>query len=215
MTDLPQTRQSLLIELSRRNDSAWSEFLDVYESAIVRFCISRGLQEADARDATQHVYAAIHAKIGSWDHDKSKGSFRAWLFRVARNVSVDVISARAKTAATGDSRVAELLSQLRDHRCPGNESSNLGPQQQSAAFQLEWKRSLFEWASIQVKGEVRPSTWSAFCLTAIEGRKADSVAEELGLSIGSVYTAKCRVVARIRNLIEEWEADQPSEDWHV
>ena len=202
MNDLPQTRQSLLIELGKRSDVAWSEFLNVYENAIVRYCIRRGLQEADARDAAQMVYAAIQHKVAEWDHDAKRGSFRAWLFRVARNISVDLISARSKAAVSGDSRISVLLSEMSDHRQTDPDESTV--------FQLEWRRALFEWAASQVQHEVREVTWQAFCLTAIEGQSAEAVANQLRIPVGSVYTAKCRVVARIRNKVGEWSDDLPA-----
>ena len=67
MPDLPATRQSLLLELGRRSDAAWAEFLGVYEQAIYRVCRSKGLQDADARDVTQEVLAAVHARVADWD----------------------------------------------------------------------------------------------------------------------------------------------------
>lgn len=204
MSDLPQTRQSLLIELGKRSDVAWSEFLDVYENAIVRYCIRRGLQEADARDAAQMVYAAIQHKVAEWDHDAARGSFRAWLFRVARNISVDLIAARSKAAVSGDSRVSVLLSEISDHRQADPDESTV--------FQLEWRRALFEWAASQVQHDVREVTWHAFRLTAIEGLSAEAVASQLSIPVGSVYTAKCRVVARIRNKIDEWSDDLPESE---
>ena len=198
MADLPQTRRSLLLELGKQSDEAWAEFLEVYESAIYRLGRARGLQDADARDVTQEVVAALHQRLSTWDPDASRGSFRAWLLNVARNVSVDTIAARARWGAPGaDSRTDGLLSQVPDERGdPG------------AAFDAEYRRSLFEWASRRVRGEVRDVTWRSFYRTAVEGRKADEVAAELGIPVGSVYTAKCRVVARIRAQVAELDGGQ-------
>lgn len=202
MTDLPSTRQSLLLQLGRRDDAAWSEFLHVYEKAIIGFCIRRGLQEADALDAAQEVYAAIQARMGSWDPDKSKGSFRGWLFRVARNISVDLLAKRARQEKLAMAASEDWLAQLPDARTT---SASALCEATSTLFQLEWQRALFEWAARQVQHEVRDVTWQAFHLTAVSGRKPEAVAAELGLSTGSVYTAKCRVVARIRVHVERWQ----------
>jgi RNA polymerase sigma factor (sigma-70 family) len=197
MPDLSQTRQSLLLRLKQHESDAWAEFLAVYEQAIYRYFRSKGLQDADARDATQDVLTAIHKQIGSWQCDRSKGSLRAWLFRVARNIAADAMSARRRTAASGDSGVMALLNNR-------SQSDNA----EAAAFQLEYRRSLFQWAIEQVRPEVREPTWRSFWLTAIEGQPPECVARELKLSIGTVYTAKCRVVARIRAKIAE--VDQPA-----
>ncbi len=195
MSEIPQTRESLLISLRNRSEDAWSEFFSVYENALYRFCRSKGLQSADCDDVLQEVLTAVLAKVSNWDHDSSKGSFRGWLFRVARNIAVDVIDRRArKIVASGDTKVAKMLSEV---------ASTAREDEQT--FEREYRRVLFDWASSQVKSEVKEVTWQSFCKTAIEGEKAENVADQLGISVGSVYTAKCRVVARIRSKISEMD----------
>lgn len=210
MADLPETRQSLLIELGKRNDAAWEQFLAVYERAILRYCTALGLQETEALDAAQAVYSVLHRRMSSWDHNPGRGSFRAWLFRVARNVTVDQLAAKAKAATgTGETRTIQMMSQLRDHRGGGpNDEARAGDS--DAEFDREMQRALFEWACGQVQTEVRPATWQAFFLTAVEGKRADEVARELGVPIGSVYTAKCRVMARIREHVVIWRQTNES-----
>ncbi|MEL7497240.1 MAG: sigma-70 family RNA polymerase sigma factor [Planctomycetota bacterium] len=198
MNEIPQTRQSLLLALGRHSESAWSEFVSVYETALLRYCRARGLQEADAQDVLQNVLEAVYQRVPSWDVHRT-GSFRGWIFRVARNIAVDAIEARAKKShASGDSRVANLLNQIpsRDH----NDST----------FDDEYRQSLFDWASNQVRQEVQDVTWKSFCMTAIEGQKAEHVAQELGVPTGSVYTSKCRVLARIKAKIAELQDDTDS-----
>ncbi len=196
MSEIPQTRQSLLLELGRRSDGAWAEFLQVYESAIYRLCRSKGLQDADAEDVTQDVLAAVHQRVATWDHDSAKGSFRAWILQVARNISVDSITDRARrVSASGDSQNERVLDLVPDR------SGDL------TEFDLEYSRSLFEWAANAVRSEVREATWKAFQLTAIQGVSPEQTAAQLEMPIGSVYTAKCRVVARIRDRVAAMERD--------
>lgn len=202
MTRAPQTRQSLLLELGKRSDEAWTEFLEVYENAIFRYCRSMGLQEADALDATQEVLTAVHLRLPSWEAKGSNGSFRAWLFRVARNISVDAISERGRgLTAKGGTQMELALADLADPA-----------QGRSEVFDVELRRSLFEWAADQTRSEVQSLTWKAFHQTAVLGRKAEEVAAELGVSVGSVYTAKCRVVARLRERVERLSGEFPIVD---
>ena len=51
--------------------------------------------------------------------------------------------------------------------------------------------------------ELEPTTWQAFCRQFFDGERADLVAAELGLSLNSVYVARSRVVARLRERVEE------------
>ncbi len=77
----------------------------------------------------------------------------------------------------------------------------------SALFETEYKRQLFLWAAERARGEFRPITWAAFWDTGVEGKKAQVVADALGISVGAVYMAKSRVVARIRQVIEQVDGE--------
>jgi len=195
MANLPQTRQSLLLRLQNSSSEAWPEFLEIYEKAIYWFARGRGLQDADAWDVTQEVLAAVDKKIGSWDHDSSKGKFRGWLFRVARNIAVDrVVELSKKAAASGDTVVAQLLNEFPEDQL-----------EQSSVFQMEYRRSLLTWAGEQIKSDFNENSWKSFLLTSVEGRKPEDVAKELNMTPGSVYAAKFRIVSRIKKLVEQFD----------
>jgi RNA polymerase sigma-70 factor (ECF subfamily) len=202
MTQLPQTRQSLLIRLSRNSNDAWSEFLEVYEQAIYTFARRRGLQDADAWDVTQEVLAAVEKKVESWQADPEKGTFRGWLYRVARNVAVDKIHAQSRRASgSGDSRVAKILAEHpEDH------------EQESTLFWTNYRRRLLHWAAEQVKPDYKESSWQSFWMTSVEGHSADDVAAQLELSVGSVYAAKFRIVNKIRTIVSRLDDIDHGED---
>jgi RNA polymerase sigma-70 factor (ECF subfamily) len=52
-----------------------------------------------------------------------------------------------------------------------------------------------------LQGEVQERTWQAFWRTTVDGRAAADVAAELGMQPGSVYQAKSRLLARLRELL--------------
>ena len=75
---------------------------------------------------------------------------------------------------------------------------------------LKWSKieatraiATFRWAAEEIRGEFAPATWQAFWLTAVGGRPPKEVASELGLSVGAVYIARSRILARLRQRIEE------------
>lgn len=191
MSQLPQTRQSLLLRLKRNSDDAWAEFLEVYEQAIYSYARRRGLQDADAWDVTQEVLAAVEKKIETWHADPEKGKFRGWLFRVARNVAVDRIHALSKrTAGSGDTQVAKVLAEHPD-----------ALEQESTLFWTNYRRKLLHWAADQVKPDFKETSWSSFWMTSVEGKNAEEVARQLNITVGSVYAAKFRIVNRIRKVV--------------
>ncbi len=192
MARLPDTRYSLLARLSEPADvAAWSDFTEIYEPAVFRFARSRGLQEADAWEVIQQVFIVVHQKIAEWKPNGRPNSFRSWLLRTAHHVCQQV---------TRDVR--------RCDRSVGGDSTDERLRQVAVAVEREdessaWEQWAFCWAAGLVQLEVEPSTWSAFWLTAVEGASATDVAARLSIKIGSVYTAKCRTLARIRQLIDE------------
>lgn len=70
-------------------------------------------------------------------------------------------------------------------------------------FEAEYRKRLFQWAADTVKDEFTPATWAAFYSTAVEGHPPRDAAADLGLSVGAVYIARSRVLARLRLRIEE------------
>ena len=53
-----------------------------------------------------------------------------------------------------------------------------------------------------MRGHFQNRTWQAFWRTAVEGRSPREVAEALGLSVGAVYIAKSRVLARLKEQVQ-------------
>ncbi len=189
--NLPQTRASLLVRLRDRSGDAWSEFLQIYEGAILNFARRKGLQEADARDVAQEVLTAVAARVNSWRHDQASGRFRGWLFRVARNVAVD--------------RVVELARTPNRHRELCEVDAVAESSTDDGQFDTAYCQQLMRWATDKIRPQVADSSWQAFWMTAVEGRPGDQVAQTLGMSRGAVYAAKFRVVARVRALVERFD----------
>src|SRR6516165_1315067 len=141
MTDSPATRQSLLVRLRDPKDGqAWAEFVAIYSPLIDRLARAKGLQSADAADVAQEIFRAVAGAIDRYDPDPSRGSFRGWLFRIARNLMINLMEARRiRPVATGNSDVRELLESV-----PAPDSA------ETALFDAGYRRRLFLWAAERV-----------------------------------------------------------------
>lgn len=193
MDDAPSTRHTLIAKLRDPADAvAWREFLAIYEPLVYRVARRKGLQDADARDLCQDVFRAVARAIDRWEPDPARGSFRGWLFTIARNLCINFLVRRDRhPRGTGDSDVLAMIDAL-----PAT-----GPD--TAEFDAEYRRRLFRWAAEQVKGEFAATTWRAFWQTAVESRPAAAVGNELGMTAGAVYVARSRVLARLRKRVEQ------------
>ena len=192
MTTWPSTRYSLLARLADAEDhAAWLEFERSYQPAVYRYARSRGLQQADALEVVQEVLVAVHRAMGDWRPSHRPGSFRAWLAEAVRRISLQVIRQRGRAGRTIGGSAAEAV------------LNSVGVEPEAASDSIDDQRWTFFCAAAEVESDVQESTWRAFWLTAVENRSPESVASELGFSVGNVYSAKCRVLARIRRRIEE------------
>jgi RNA polymerase sigma factor (sigma-70 family) len=192
MDAAPTTRPSLLVRLRNPQDErAWHEFTAIYSPLVYRLARRKGLQDADAADLVQEVLQAVASAIDRFEPDPARGPFRNWLFRIAHNLMIDLLTnqGRHPRGVGGDDRM-DLL-----------ESPAALSQADSALFELELRRQLFQWASEQIREEFHASSWSAFWKTWVEGKKPKDVAAEMGMSLGAIYMARSRVVARLREFI--------------
>ena len=193
MNEPPTTRPSLLVRLRDPMDErAWSEFVEIYGPLIGQLARQRGLQEADAADLAQEVFRAVAGAIERYDPDPVKGSFRGWLSTIARNLIVNLLnSQRRHPRGSGDSEIQQLLE---EQPAPTSE--------QSVIFDTEYRRRMLDWAAERVRDEFSEPVWLAFWRTGVDGQSAEEAARTLGLSVGTVYQYKSRVVARLRREIE-------------
>jgi RNA polymerase sigma factor (sigma-70 family) len=198
MDESTSTRPSLLIRLRDSGDErAWSEFMEIYGPLVYRLAKRRGLQEADAQDLAQEVFRAVARAIERYDPDPARGSFRGWLCRIANNLIINCLSAqRRHPRGTGDTGMQRMMEDRPDTS-----------REESALFEVEYRRRLLTWAATRVRGAFSQATWQAFWQTAVEGRPPREVAEALGVSIGTVYQYKSRVVIRIRREIEQFDTE--------
>jgi RNA polymerase sigma factor (sigma-70 family) len=198
MSESPLTHPSLLVRLrDRGDDRAWSEFVELYTPLIQRLARQRGLQEADAADLVQEVFGAVARWIDRYDPDPSKGSFRGWLSRIARNLILDALAARRRhPQGVGDTSVRRML-----------DAQPAPSAEETALFEVEYRRRAFAWAAERVRDEVSELAWRVYWMAGVEGTGAKAVAEAVGTTIGTVYHYKSQVLARLRRKILEIEGE--------
>jgi RNA polymerase sigma-70 factor (ECF subfamily) len=190
MDQAPGTRISLIVKLRDPTDeAAWREFLAIYEPLIYRLARRKGLQDADALDLCQEVFQAVARAVERWDPELC--GFRQWLYRITRNLLVNFLTRPSHQRLGSGATSVQLL--LESQAAPDPSAA--------AVFETEYQMRLFLWASEEVREEFTPTTWNAFWQTAVEDRASVAVAAELGLSIGAVYIARSRVLARIKKRI--------------
>ena len=193
LSEFPETRDSLLVQVQDpANREAWELFARMYRPAIVRIALARGLQHADAQDLSQQVLMAVASAIGHWEKRDESTRFRHWLSRVTKNAILNAPMRRPKDQAVGGSSVEELLREAVDRDGAT-----------TALIETELRRELYLHAAEIVKVEFRPDTWQAFELSVAGDLTTEEVATKLGKSVGAIYTARSRIMFRLREVISE------------
>ncbi len=196
MDDSFATRPSLLVRVRNvLDESAWRQFVHMYAPLIHRFLRRCQLQDADAEDVAQEVFRTVAQSIRQFEYDPQRGRFRDWLYKVARSRLADHLACqkrqvKPKGGPDGDSRLEQWA---------------LSEEDLADDWENEYMRHVFRWAVERIRNEFRESTWRAFWQTSVDGTPAKIVADRLGMSVGAVYIARSRVIARTKTEIERFE----------
>jgi RNA polymerase sigma-70 factor (ECF subfamily) len=137
---------------------------------------------------------AVAKSIQQWLDRDERAGFRPWLFRIARNKALDLITRRATRPEFG--------SNIRWDDLVQRESAT------TTYWDLEYRWELFSRAATEVRRTAAESTWQAFWLSTIEERPIAEVAQSLGVREGVVYLSRCRIMDRIRKLVKQWETSE-------
>ena len=174
------TPPSLLEQLRQPNDQqAWQRFVDLYTPLLFYSARRVGLQDSDAADLVQEVFALLVRKLPEFAYDQDKG-FRNWLRTVLMNKWREIGRRNALPTA-------------------GAVPERAAPDEIAALADEEFRRHLIVRALELMKAEFQPATWKACWEYAAVGRPAAEVAAELGVSVNAVYLATGRVLRRLRH----------------
>jgi len=186
------TTSITLLERLRRPDDqqAWARFVELYAPLLFHWARRAGLTEQDAADLVQDVLLLLLEKLPAFAYDPQK-SFRGWLRTVTLN---------------------RWREKQRKQRIPATDSPDAildelpAPADLEQFWETEYRQHLVGRAIKTMQATFEPQTWNACLQMVVTGRPAAQVAAEMGISVTSVYTAKCRVLKRLREeLTGLWE----------
>jgi RNA polymerase sigma-70 factor, ECF subfamily len=183
---MTNTPSSLLERLRQPFDpEAWARFVALYTPMIYAWARRIGLQEADAADLVQEVFATLLKVLPTFAYDRQR-SFRKWLQTVT-------INQWRKERKRWERRMVQTAQ--------GQPEAVAGDELESC-WELEYHQHLVRRALHIMRSDFQEQTWTACWKTIVEDQPAAKVAVELGLTIGAVYAAKFRVLNRLRRELE-------------
>lgn len=195
---MEDTSVSLLERLSAQNLSEdWQRLLTIYRP-FIESQVHRYPQLADeADDIVQNICLVLMRELPGFQRQRT-GSFRRWF----RQVTVNELRAQARKQRARpipSSLLEELdgaLDQLLD---PISEASRL--------WDLQHDQEVLRRVIDVVRQESNPMHWQAFQLHVLDGVPAQTVADQLGLTLNVVQLAKSRIKKRmqveVKGLLDE------------
>ena len=191
------TRASLLDRLREGPDPQdWARFDALYRDLLVRFCRSRGLQQADAEDAVQTVFGRLVGVLQRFQYDPARGRFRDYLYRCARSVVFES-TRRPKPDAIDVDGVEEPVADDPDLE---------------RSFEQEWVSHHYRRAIHALTSNLEPRSIEVF-EALLAGGEIRAVAERFQLSEAAVYKIQQRVRERLRDRIHEQVREEDRVEW--
>ena len=159
-----------------RGMSSWS----IYQPMIRDWCLRWGSQPADAEDIAQQVLLKLLTAMKNYRR-QAGSAFRSWLKTVTHNAWLDFVTSRHNSAQYPGS-----INLIAD--------SNDALADLEAEMQQAFENELLALAMRRVEERVKPSTWEAFRLTAIENLQGVEAAARLNMEVSNVFVHKHRVM---------------------
>jgi RNA polymerase sigma-70 factor, ECF subfamily len=184
------TRKSLLLRARERDPGAWEDLHTLYRPLIVGWLHRQAVADRDLDDLVQEIFLAVYRGLASFDHSGREGAFRAWLRTIALNYSCNYWRSPArKVGSPSNAEAEQALRQLED---PDSELWQF--------WEEEHDRHVLRCLLDMMEIEFEPATMQAFRRLALEGASGVEAAGELGVSVAAVYTARSRVMRRLREV---------------
>jgi RNA polymerase sigma-70 factor (ECF subfamily) len=153
---------------------------------VYKWCRQSGLPASEAADVGQEVFWAVAQAIATFHHERERGTFRGWLRTITHNKVRDYgRRVHNQPQGVGGSDAARALDRVRQ---TADDSAG-------AAWE---DRVLCRRAADLIRTEFPPQYWEAFWRVAVQRDRPADVAADLGMSVSTVYVARCRILARLR-----------------
>ena len=193
------TRSSVLKAVAdTENTAAWNRLFDLYAGFVFSIARSKGLNDADADDIVETVFADLARNLPTFEYDRAKGRFRAYLS--------GIIHWRVNDRLRSGKRDAELKSAFWE------EAKSAASAEDEDFEGREWQQAALEEALRRIKPEVRPEHYAAFVASAVEGQDTETVMRLHGLSSDNLYQIRNRLTVKLREKLAEVRAEMDAPD---
>ena len=191
---LTSTRPSIFLKLKRSDraprELAWRQFYDRYAPVIFDYARRRGASAQQADEVVQNVIGGFFEASPQFAYDPARGRFRGYLKSCVGRALARMHGTRARHDPVP---VDEL-------RLPDERGGGDGEELWERLWRQQLLRRAVEMAREHYSRKGKLQTFLAFEQNVLEGKPAADVAQALGMNVGSVHTAKTRVLDKLREI---------------
>ena len=181
------TRSSVLRAVAdTENEAAWQRLFDLYAGFVFSIARSKGLNDADADDIVQVVFTDLARNLPTFQYDRAKGKFRAYLSGLVNWRVMDKLKVGKRDA---------------DKASFWEEAKVAASSDDDGFAEREWQAAALEEALRRIKPDVNPEHYAAFVASAIEGQDTETVMRLYGISSDNLYQIRKRLTAKLRETV--------------
>jgi RNA polymerase sigma-70 factor, ECF subfamily len=178
------TPASLLDRLRKPEETtAWGRFVELYTPLLFHWARRLGQQDSDCADLVQDVFLILWRKLPEFEYDSAR-SFHAWLKTLFLN--------RHRSRQRQRSPLAVEI-----------EGQDLADDSDARLTDGEDSRYLIRQAFRLIECEFSPLHQKVFRAYVLEERAPEEVAREHGISPGTVYGIKSKILSRLRQELRQ------------
>jgi RNA polymerase sigma-70 factor (ECF subfamily) len=194
------TRSSVLCRVKNPDDhDGWRRFFEIYGPFIKKQILCAGLPEDDAQEITQETLIEISNRIQSFDYDRSRGSFKAWLRRLIRWRIANHFQRKQRSFIS----IENLPAGLENGR--NGESAIPAADDWDQSWEKDWRQTLFRAALNNLRQTISPRHFQVFDCLVVKEWTISQVAAAMNMNRAQIYLIKLRVASTIRKEIERLE----------
>lgn len=183
--------RELALRAAGGDREALTRLYELHGGRLFGFLVGAASSRASAEDLFQEVWIKVMRRIT--DYNPDKGSFKAWLFRIAANAAVD----RHRRESV---RAAESLdAHDDDHAAPIERLVSSDPDPERMGRSAEIRRDI-----ARQLGRLNEDQRTAILLRHQQGFSYQEIAHTLNVAEGTAKTMVHRGVQRLRRSLKEW-----------
>jgi len=180
------TDEALVAKARAGEADAFRALVERHSHRLFRLAYRMTGNQEDAEDVVQDSFLRAFRRLDQLD---GRGSFGTWLYRIAANCSVDLLSARKPRfeGSSGDGEIDDAVLSL-----PAR-----GPSPERFAVSSQIRDRLKE-----AMNELSPAERAAFVLRHFEGMRIEEVGRALGCCGNAAKHSVFRAVHKLRRALE-------------